>query len=296
PAPLRAVNADLKIDARKISARQFRAEQALIGIKLAGGVLAVALEKVLLYGGSVTGTVTVNGARTPLTVNPNVEIKGINGHALLSAVGATDRIDGTLNAAANLTGTGSDAKSIQNSLAGTARFQFANGALRGYNLAGMFRALGDIKNPLEIIQAVKKAVDSLNRFDSAQKTDFSELSASFRANKGVFSTADLRMSAPLIRVEGRGNISLPASALDMYLSVKAVASLQGQGASFAKLGIPIPLRVHGPFSNVSWSLDEKALGDEIRKKAPELIKDQILKKPGDIIKKPGNILKLPGLR
>lgn len=290
PAPLRAVNADLKIEARQIQANQFRAELARIGIKLAGGVLAVNLDPVQLYGGAVTGVVTVNGSRAPLSVNPNVQIKGINGHALLSALGATDRIDGTLNASANLTGTGADAKSIQNSLAGTAAFQFANGALRGYNLAGMFRAIGDIKNPLEVIQQVKKAVESLNKFDASQKTDFSELSASFRAANGVFSTSDLRMSAPLIRVEGRGNISLPASALDMNLLVRAVASIQGQGADFAKLGIPIPLRVHGPFGNVSWGLDEKALGDEIRKKAPDLIKEQILQKPGDFIKKPGGIL------
>jgi AsmA protein len=217
-------------------------------------------------------------------------MKGLNGHALLAALGATDRIDGTLNATLNLTGTGNDATAIQNSLAGTARFQFTNGALRGYNLAGMFRAIGDIKNPLEIVQQVKKAVESLNRYDPAQKTDFSELSASFRAANGVFNTSDLRMAAPLIRVEGRGNIALPPSSLDMQLLVRAVPTLQGQGSEFGKLGIPIPLRVHGPFANVSWRLDEKALGDEIRKKAPDLIKDQILKNPGDIIKKPGGIL------
>jgi AsmA protein len=69
-----------------------------------------------------------------------------------------------------------------------------------------------------------------------------------------------------------------------------VGSLEGQGGQFAKLGIPIPLRVRGPFSNLSYGLDEKALGDEIRKKAPDLIKDQILKNPGDLIKKPGGIL------
>ena len=76
----------------------------------------------------------------------------------------------------------------------------------------------------------------------------------------------------------------------MNLLVRAVASIQGQGADFAKLGIPIPLRVHGPFGNVSWGLDEKALGDELRKKAPDLIKEQIFQKPGDFIKKPGGIL------
>jgi AsmA protein len=290
PAPLRSVNADLKLDVRQIQANQFRSALAKVAIKLAGGVLAVTLDPVELYGGTATGTITVNGSRPPLSINPNIQLTGINGHALLSAVGATDRIDGTLNASANLTGTGADAKAIQNSLAGTATFQFANGALRGYNLAGMFRAIGDIKNPFEVIQQVKKAVESLNTFDASQKTDFSELSASFRAADGVFNTSDLRMTAPLIRVEGRGNIALPASALDMHLLVKAVPTLQGQGASFAKLGIPIPLRVHGPFAKVSWSLDEKALGDEIRKKAPDLIKEQILQKPGDLIKKPGGIL------
>jgi AsmA protein len=294
PAPLRAVNADLKLEVRQIRADRFRSALAKLAVKLAGGVLAVTLDPVELYGGAATGTITVNGSRAPLSVNPNVQIKGVNGHALLSAVGATDRIDGTLNASANLTGTGPDAKAIQNSLAGTAAFQFSNGALRGYNLAGMFRAIGDIRNPLEVVQQVKKAVEALNRHDPNQKTDFSELSASFRAANGVFSTSDLRMAAPLIRVEGRGNIALPASALDMLLLVKAVPTLQGQGADFAKLGIPIPLRVHGPFANVSWGLDEKALGDEIRKKAPDLIKEQILQKPGDLIKKPGDIIRKPG--
>ncbi|HEY7609424.1 MAG TPA: AsmA family protein [Alphaproteobacteria bacterium] len=294
PAPLRALNADLKVDARQIQANQFRAAQATLGIKLAGGVLAVALDPVLLFGGSATGTITVNGARTPLTVNPNIQLKGLDGHAVLAAVGATDRLSGTLNATANLTGTGSDAKAIQNSLTGPASFQFANGALRGYNLAGMFRAIGSIKSPLEIIQQVKAAVEALNRFDPNQKTDFSELSASFRASNGVFNTSDLRMTAPLLRVEGRGTISVPASALDMHLAVKAVPTLRGQGAEFAKLGIPIPLRVHGPFANLSWGLDEKGFGDEIRKRAPELIKQQILEKPGDLLKKPGDILKKPG--
>jgi AsmA protein len=290
PAPLRLANADLKISARNIKAREFRAEEAQLGVKLAAGVLTLALERVLLYGGLAAGTITVNGARTPLSVNPNLELKGLDGHRLLVAVGGTDRIAGTLNAAVNLTGTGADATAMQNSLAGTARFQFANGALRGYNLAGLFRAIGDIKNPLEIVQQVQKAVAALNRFDGAQKTDFSELSASFTASKGVFTTNDLRMSAPLLRVEGRGSIALPASALDMTLLVRAVPTLQGQGAEFAKLGIPIPLRVRGPFANVAVSLDDKALGEEIRKKAPELIKDQILQRPGDFLKKPGGIL------
>ena len=265
-------------------------------ITLAGNVAAtldgitLADLSVQLFNGTATGQVSALKGRGGFIVAANLELKGLDGYALLVAAGATDKIAGTLNATANLTGTGAEPKAIQNSLAGTAKFQFANGALRGYNLAGLFRVIGDIKNPLEIIQQVKKAIESLNKFDDAQKTDFSELSASFRATNGVFNTSDLRMAAPLIRVEGKGTISLPASAVDMHVLVKAVPTLQGQGSDFAKLGIPIPLRVQGPFSNVAWGLDEKAFGDEIRKKAPELIKDHILKNPGDILKKPGGIL------
>jgi AsmA protein len=259
---------------------------------VAGGENGVTLSDIdtKLFKGSANGRIAVTTPGGKIAVAVNLTLKGLDGHALLVAAGATDKIAGTLNATANLTATGADAKAIQNSLNGTASFQFANGALRGYNFAGMFRAVGDIKNPLEVVQQVKKAVDSLNKFDPNQKTDFSELSASFRATNGVFATNDLRMSAPLIRVEGRGNIALPASALDMHLLVKAVGTLEGQGSQFTKLGIPIPLRVHGPFANVQYGLDEKALGDEIKKKAPELIMDQIKQKPGDLIKKPGGIL------
>jgi uncharacterized protein involved in outer membrane biogenesis len=264
----------------------------LLTANIAGSQKGVALSEIdtKLFKGTANGSIAVTTPGGKIALAANVTLKGLDGHALLVAVGATDRIAGTLNATANLTGTGADAKSIQNTLNGTAAFQFANGALRGYNLAGMFRAIGDLKNPLEAIQHVKKAVDALNKHDPNQKTDFSELSASFRAVNGVFTTNDLRMSAPLIRVEGRGSISLPASALDMGLLVKAVGTLEGQGGQFTKLGIPIPLRVRGPFSNVSYGLDEKALGEEIRKKAPDLIKDQILQKPGDLIKKPGGLL------
>jgi AsmA protein len=290
PAPLRLVNADLKLEARQIRAEKVHIEQAKLDVKLAGGILTVALEPVVLFKGTATGTVTVNGTRSPVSINPNFQLRGLDGNALLAAVGAGDDITGTLNAEANLTGTGGDATAIRNSLTGTASFHFANGALKGYNIAGMFRALGDIKNPLEIVHRVKAAVEALNKYDGSQRTDFSEFAASFRAANGVFATNDLRLAAPLVRVEGRGTVSLPANALDMLLAVKAVPTIKGQGSEFARLGIPIPLRAHGPFQQIAWSLDEKALADEIRKKAPDLIKDKFLKNPGDLLKKPGGIL------
>jgi AsmA protein len=292
-APLRGVNADLKIDARKIEAKQFHVDEAALGLKLSGGILAVSLDRVSLYRGSATGTVTINGERTPLSLNPNVQLKGLDGGAVLAALGAGDRLTGTLNVTANLTVSGTDATAIKRSIAGPARVSFTNGALRGYNIAGLFRAIGDIRSPLQIVQQVKTAVEALNRYDPNQKTDFSELSATFRATNGVFATNDLRMAAPLLRVEGRGTVSLPGNSLDMILLAKAVPTFRGQGSEFAKLGIPIPLHARGPFGNIAWTLDEKAFGDEMRKRVPELMKEQILKKPGDILKRPGDIIKKP---
>ncbi len=283
-SPLRAVNADLTINAKAIRYQRHTIDEAAVGVKLQGGVLTLGLTRVALYKGAATGQVVVNAARG-LSVAPNVRLASVDAQALLVALGATDRLLGTLNADVNLSGAGPTTDAIINSLGGTSSFRFTNGALRGYNLAGMVRAVGSVRNPLEIVSAVKNATEALNRVDPNQKTEFSELSASFRGAAGVFTTTDLRMVAPLLRLEGKGNISFPAQRQDMALLVKAVSTLEGQGSEFAKLGIPIPIKVAGTFDNPSYGLDEKALMEEVLKKGPESIL-----KEGELLKKPGSIL------
>ncbi len=288
-SPLRSANADLTLNAKAIRYQRHTIDEAQIGAKLLNGTLTIALTRVALYKGTATGQIVVSAVRG-LSVAPNIRVAGVDAQALLAALGATDRLLGTISAEANLSGAGATSEAIINSLGGTTSFRVTNGAVRGYNLGGMVRAITSVRNPLEIVAAVKKATEALNRPDPNQRTEFSELSASFRGAAGVFNTSDLRMAAPLLRVEGKGSVSLPTQRQDMQVLVKAVPTLEGQGGDFAKLGIPIPLKVGGTFDQPSFGLDEKAFMDEVAKKGPEMFLKEGVSNPGELLKRPGSIL------
>jgi AsmA protein len=287
--PLRAVNADLTLNARAVRYQTHTVDEALIGIKLQDGALRLNLTRVAAYRGVATGTVTATFARG-LSLAPSVKITGVDLKALLAALGGTDRLLGTFNADVNVTAAGNTAQALMSTLSGQAAFRVTNGAIRGYNLAGMVRAVTDIRNPLEIVQSLKRASEALNNPDPNQRTDFSELAATYSGANGSFATSDLRMAAPLLRLEGTGTVALAGQQVNKRILLRAVPTLQGQGSEFAKLGIPIPLRVAGSFGNLRYGLDEAALGEEVRKKGPEILKDAIKTNPADLLKKPGSLL------
>src|SRR5690606_20569344 len=104
-----------------------------------------------------------------------------------------------------------------------------------------------------------------------EKTDFSDFSATFTITKGVAESSDMRMASPLMRLTGAGRIMLPPRQMDLTVRPKLVADLTGQGGHTALDGIEIPVRIHGPFANPSYTPD---LGEVLKDpgKAAETVK------------------------
>ena len=69
--------------------------------------------------------------------------------------------------------------------------------------------------------------------DKTQKTDFSELSASFTIKNGVAHNEDLDAKSPLLRLGGAGDINIAASSLD-YLAKARSSPLAGAGRRGAR--------------------------------------------------------------
>ena len=93
------------------------------------------------------------------------------------------------------------------------------------------------------------------------KTDFTELSGSFVINDGVLNNRDLKMLAPLVRVNGSGLVPLPQQAIDYDMTATLVATLEGQGGKDSLAGLPIPIKIKGPWENISYKADwEKVFG------------------------------------
>jgi AsmA protein len=283
-------NADVKFDIKAIRTADVVIDGAAGVFKMSGHVATFDLAQVALYRGTANGAVRIDGTRPARSINARLRYLNLDVNALLVAFAGNDRLSG--NASGDLDLTFVPAAASQATLAslnGRGALRIQNGAIKGYNLAGLFRQVGQtfsVQNLPNFFANVGRLVESMNRFDGAQKTDFAELSASYTARNGVLSTGDLRMQSPLLRVEGRGSVNLPARAVDMALQVKAVGTIQGQGSDFDKLGLAIPIRVTGWFGALNYRLDE----GQFRELAQKAIAEKLTKGRLDDIKN-----RVPGL-
>src|SRR6202011_425402 len=81
-----------------------------------------------------------------------------------------------------------------------------------------------------------------------QTTDLSQLSASFRIDKGQATSSDLNLVGPLVRMTGAGTIDLAAKTLAFRVEPKLVMPTEGQGRAADPVGLGIPVVIDGPWS------------------------------------------------
>jgi len=122
---------------------------------------------------------------------------------------------------------------------GTAFVNFQDGAIRGINVAQMIRSL--------TTGTLSGWQDSQNA-GQEQSTDLSQLSASFRIDKGQAVTTDLNLIGPLVRVTGAGTIALDTKMMGFRVEPKLVMTTEGQGRTNEPVGFGIPVMIQG-----SWS-------------------------------------------
>jgi len=109
-----------------------------------------------------------------------------------------------------------------------------------------------------------------------EKTDFSEMKASFKLNNGVAHNEDLSLKSPLLRLSGNGDIDIGNDSINYLAKATLAGTLQGQGGKDSVGGITIPVRLSGPFSNLKYTLDFGAmLSDTVKQKVQTEIKTKL---------------------
>ena len=171
---------------------------AAIDATLAGGVLKCRIPNLGAYDGQANGDVIVDAS----TGNP----------AYHAALRSHRRARACRCCAASPISTSSTARCRRRSRAfdgheparhhvepaGTAFAVFQDGAIRGLNVAQMIRSL--TSSTLSGWQENKE-----------QATDLTQLSASFKIDKGQATTTDLNLVGPLVKMTGVGTIDLGTS-------------------------------------------------------------------------------------
>ena len=154
--------------------------------------------------------------------------------------------------------SGATVAALKKALNGTASLNLKDGALKGINLAESFRKA---KAALGAKGATEQAA---NKTD---KTDFSEMSASFVIRNGVAHNEDLSAKSPFLRLSGAGDINLGADTMDYLAKAAIVNSAGGQGGKELESikGLTVPVRLTGPLDSLKYSIDYASMVSESAK-------------------------------
>ncbi|OUS71703.1 membrane assembly protein AsmA [Pseudoalteromonas sp. A601] len=269
---LNSLDANIVIRSSGLKANDITLGANQFTVNLKDAVANLSLDKFAAYEGNGKGKVTINAKQTPYKITTDFSLDAIDAQPLLTDAAGFDKLMGKGSLNWDLTTSGYSQKSFINALQGKLAFEFADGAVKGANIAEMVRKGKElIKGNLG---AVSEGLDT--GFDNSEQTDFSALTGSFNFRNGIGKNTDLSMLSPLIRISGEGDVDLPMTTVNYRLVTGIVDSLEGQGTTDDSTGFKIPIRIEGPFHDVGISLDvSKAAEDEVKEKAKDKIKDKL---------------------
>jgi AsmA protein len=272
---LKGLNAHGKLQIGALQVRGLKIASLKAEVKAANGRADIAPHSASLYEGALTGALSLNADGNRITLKE--DLTGVAVGPLLKDVAQKDLLEGRGNVSLDVNAAGPTVEAMKKALAGSARVQLKDGAIKGFNLA-------------EVLRKAKAAFGSSSdkgSADQTQKTDFSEMSASFVIKNGVAHNEDLDVKAPLFRIGGKGDIDVGDSKLDYTIKATVVATSKGQGgADLEKLaGLTVPVHLTGPFDAMKYEVNYGAVAADLAKsKAGEKVKDQIEKQLGGKLK------------
>ncbi|MCC6210124.1 MAG: AsmA family protein, partial [Burkholderiales bacterium] len=236
-----------RFSAGALTVKRVKLQNVKADIKLAGGKLEVSPHSAGLYGGTLAGALTADANGNRIAVKESVQNVSVG--PLLRDAAQKDVLEGRGNLALDVQGAGATVTALKKTLGGTARVDIRDGAIKGVNLA-------------EKMRNVKGMVGMKpQKPDPSQKTDFSEMSASFKIANGVARNDDLKGASPFFRLGGAGNLDVGNNLIDYLAKATLAATAKGQGGRDAKdvAGVTIPIKLTGALDNPNWNVDYSGL-------------------------------------
>lgn len=225
-------DAIVRANITELSIGKVRLSPVSVDASVNNGVLDLSLARTGLYDGRVQGRVIVDATGPALTHAVRFDLDGVRAYPLLADAADFDHIDGRLRARLDLRAGGNSPHAFFSTLSGNADMSFQDGELRGINIAQMVRTL-----MAQVLSGWQE--------NEQKKTDFNQLSATFRLENGQATTTDLSLAGPLVRLRGAGTADLLTRQLSFRIDPKVVATLEGQGGQTDPLGLGVPVIVRG---------------------------------------------------
>jgi len=282
---LKGINAKGKLQVGALEVQGLKLSEVNAQVNAANGRVAVAPHSVKLYEGTMSGEVVVDANRNHIALKEQLQNVSIG--PILRDFAEQDRLEGRGNVALDVTTSGATVNAMKRALGGSAKVQLRDGAIKGINLGEVLRKARSALGGSQAAAQGESAGD-------AQKTDFSELNASFTIKNGVAHNEDLDVKAPLFRLGGAGDINIPESSLNYLAKAAIVASSQGQGGKERDrlAGLTVPVRLTGTFDNLKYDVDFRGMaGQAAKSEIGGKIKDRVEQNRDKVEERLGDKLK-----
>ena len=265
-AALKGPNVRGKVRIGALQVAGIKLEQLNASLNLNDGRLVVSPLTMRLYQGAASGSLTLNATGNQIALQQTLADISIN--PLMQDVLKKDLLEGRGTVQLDIKGQGPTVAALKKSLSGHAALRLKDGALKGINLAKTVR---DLKVKLGGQQ------DTTQQAKAGEKTDFSELSASFTLANGVAHNEDLVMKSPFLRLGGAGDFDIGAGQMNYVAKASVVGSAEGQGGKGMDQmkGLTLPVRVSGPFDNLSYKLEFGSMINDAAKAGLEEKKQEV---------------------
>jgi AsmA protein len=260
---LKDLRADGKLSVGALQLQGLKITELKAQLRAAGGRADLAPHSAKLYEGTLQGVLTLNASGNRMALKETLANVAIG--PLVKDLMGRDAVEGRGNVTLDVTAAGTTVNAMKKMLAGSARVVLRDGAVKGINLT-------------ETLRKTRAAFGSKSAqqqpSDPSQRTDFSEMSASFVIKNGVAHNDDLEVKAPLLRVTGAGDIDIGNSQLNYLAKATVAATSKGQGgAELDHLsGLTIPVKLSGPFDAPKYEIDYRSLASGAAK---EKVKEKV---------------------
>ena len=215
-----------------------------------------------LYQGTLEGLLSLRDVQDEAHIEIDSALRDVQVNPLLQDVAEKDFLSGTAELDSELKTFGTNTDLFLENLFGDARMEVRDGTIRGMDLDYMIRDGF----------AVAFGEERPSR-DEEETTRFSSFKGSFDIASGIASSQDLELDSPALGMTGDMRIDLPES----YLESRARVTLDGalKEEIEEKYALPqagIPLRIRGPFDDISVGLDiEDIVRDLLQEKGEGLL-------------------------